>query len=94
MVVLVVVEDKRSNMVPAYIARHMKSKPCIILPRIYLQILRIIACSLPPINILAALLMRVNVRFIRKVYKLLKIGYSMVLVLPSVLHTLLLVIAT
>lgn len=94
MVVLVVVEDKRSNMVLAYIARHMKLKPCIVLPRIYLQILRIIACSLSPIDILAALLMRVNVCFIRKVYKSLKIGYNMVLMLPSVLYTLLLVIAT
>jgi hypothetical protein len=81
-------------MMPADIARHMQSKPCIILPRIYLQILRIIACSLPPIDILAALLMRIDVGFIRKVYKSLKIGYSMVLVLPSVLHTLLLVVAT
>ena len=94
MVILVVVEDERSNMVPAYIARHMKLKPCIVLSRIYLQILRIIACSLSLIDILAALLMRVNVRFIHEVYKSLKIGYSMVLMLPSVLHTLLLVIAT
>lgn len=94
MVVLVVIEDERPNMMPADIARHMQSKPCIILPRIYLQILRIIACSLPLIDILAALLMRVDMGFIREVYKSPKIGYSMVLVLPSVLHTLLLVVAT
>ena len=94
MVVLIVIEDKRPNVMPADITRHMQLKPCIILPRIYLQILRIIACSLPLIDILAALLMRINIGFIRKVYKLLKIGYSMVLVLPSVLYTLLLVIAT
>ena len=78
----------------AYITRHIKLKPYIILPRIYLQILRIIAYSLPPIDILAALLMRVNMRFIYKVYKSLKIGYSMVLVLLSVLYILLLIIAT
>jgi hypothetical protein len=78
----------------AYIACYIKLKPYIVLPRIYLQILRIIACSLPLIDILAALLMRVYIRFIRKVYKLLKIGYSIVLVLLSVLYTFLLIIAT
>jgi hypothetical protein len=78
---------------PADIAYHMQSKLCIILPRIYLQILRIIACSLPLIDILAALLIQVNVHFIYKVYKSPKIGYSMVLVLPSILHILLLIIA-
>ena len=56
-------------MVLAYITRHIKSKPYIVLPRIYLQIFRIIACSLPLIDILAALLMQVYIRFIRKVYK-------------------------
>jgi hypothetical protein len=76
----------------AYITRYIKLKLYIILPRIYLQILRVIACSLSLIYILAALLMRVNICFIRKVYKSLKIGYSMVLALPSVLYTLLLII--
>jgi hypothetical protein len=35
-VILIIIEDKRSNIVLAYIARHIKLKLYIILPRIYL----------------------------------------------------------
>ena len=94
MVVLIIIKDERSNIMLANITYHIQLKLCIILFRVYMQTFRIIACSLPLINILAALLMWINMGFIYKVYKLLKIGYSMVLILPSVLHMLFLVIAT
>ena len=81
-------------MVLAYIAYYIKLKPCIILSKIYLQILRIIVYSFFLIDILAALLIWVNVHFIYKVYKSLKIGYSMILMLLSILHMLFFVIAT
>ena len=69
LVIFIIIEDKRSNIVLAYIARYIKLKLYIILPRIYLQILRIIVYSLPLIDILAALLIRIDMGFIRKVYK-------------------------